>query len=468
MNLQSIITNFNNDINLKLDNSEYYDLTLYQKNDSNFIPFNEFPIFDTLKINMEINSVSCDAPVLIYTNWNDNTNWVDNDLWLTNLFGNNNVDYWQNILNTGTTNYTKDELIIIDTITLVELNINSGYSNYNLTVPYNDFVNYFNTTGYTFSHIILNNMVFQMSINNTIHYFKINGYDGVIGNNIGLTNDELINLFDKTKFDCENNDCCNVQVLNIKPYAYQINNDFCTNTIKRRTEKGWTLMFKFNRENVIWYNKNIFYYLGVRGDDNPENYGDNNLSFGFDENGCITWQAIRYKFECNSGTTGYTETYYIDSGKTEQTNVNYSDDFDVTIIFERNIYLNNPDKNGGYLDMVQNVRTTTPFLDFVSGATPECTYDELLSQKWYESEEFRKGTLKIYLNGKLFYKIDNWVEIIPANRGVQPFIQSWGAGTENMNDIHNGACCFKIKNIKYIEEPISYMFIQNNIEPKNC
>jgi hypothetical protein len=72
------------------------------------------------------------------------------------------------------------------------------------------------------------------------------------------------------------------------------------------------------------------------------------------------------------------------------------------------------------------------------------------------------GTLKIYLNGRPIYKLENWEEIVPSNRGTQPFIQSWGGGTGLMNNIHNGVCCFNIKSIKYYEEPLDFVHVRHN------
>ena len=73
---------------------------------------------------------------------------------------------------------------------------------------------------------------------------------------------------------------------------------------------------------------------------------------------------------------------------------------------------------------------------------------EKLNKKWWKEKQYRLGTLKIYINGRPIYKIKDWEEIIPTNRGVQPFIQSWGGGTKLMYNIHNGVCCFDIKSIK--------------------
>ena len=88
--------------------------------------------------------------------------------------------------------------------------------------------------------------------------------------------------------------------------------------------------------------------------------------------------------------------------------------------------------------------------------------NEILTKKWSDEQQRRLGTLKIYLNGRPIYKLENWEEVIPSERGVQPFIQSWGGGTGLMDNIHNGICCFNIKSIKYYEEPLDFIHVRHN------
>jgi hypothetical protein len=88
--------------------------------------------------------------------------------------------------------------------------------------------------------------------------------------------------------------------------------------------------------------------------------------------------------------------------------------------------------------------------------------NEILTQQWANERQRRLGTLKIYLNGRPIYKIEDWEEVIPSERGVQPFIQSWGGGTGLMNNIHDGVCCFNMKSIKYYEEPLGFINVRHN------
>jgi hypothetical protein len=87
---------------------------------------------------------------------------------------------------------------------------------------------------------------------------------------------------------------------------------------------------------------------------------------------------------------------------------------------------------------------------------------EILNKKWADERQRRLGILKIYLNGRPIYKLENWEEVIPSERGVQPYIQSWGGGTGLMNNIHNGVSCFDIKSIKYYEEPLDFVHVYHD------
>jgi len=58
--------------------------------------------------------------------------------------------------------------------------------------------------------------------------------------------------------------------------------------------------------------------------------------------------------------------------------------------------------------------------------------------------------------------LENWEEVVPSNRGTQPFIQSWGGGTGLMSGIHSGVSCFNIKSVRYYEEPLNYVRVRHN------
>jgi len=64
-----------------------------------------------------------------------------------------------------------------------------------------------------------------------------------------------------------------------------------------------------------------------------------------------------------------------------------------------------------------------------------------LNEKWLVEKNFRKGRLKIYINGKFFWSIENFEEIIPRALNTDkekqvgvPFNVSWGGGTQGLRE----------------------------------
>lgn len=64
-----------------------------------------------------------------------------------------------------------------------------------------------------------------------------------------------------------------------------------------------------------------------------------------------------------------------------------------------------------------------------------------LNEKWLLEKDYRKGRLKIYINGKLFWTIEDFEEIIPRALNTDkerqlgvPFNISWGGGTQGLRE----------------------------------
>ena len=259
--------------------------------------------------------------------------------------------------------------------------------------------------------------------------------------------------------------CCTIDnTLDVRPWAYKIKPDGdCPYRIKRRTEKGWTLDFVFNRENLPWSTGSIFYYLGVRDENDPKLYGDNNLSFGFTSDGRIEWKSYRYSGECINEV--YQETFYVDSGVTPVLCTNgTSKDFNITIVFDRDLRHTDCEieNAGGWNDLITGDTITNPSDVVLSGSTETYSYTEELNKDWNDERYARLGTLKIYLNGWPIYKKEGWEEIIPSTRGFQPLIQSWGGGTTGSGGIHIGVTEFNLKRVKYIEEPLNALEVRHH------
>ena len=81
---------------------------------------------------------------------------------------------------------------------------------------------------------------------------------------------------------------------------------------------------------------------------------------------------------------------------------------------------------------------------------------------WFTEEGFRRGTLKIYVNGKLFFVIENFEEIIPRLLNTPKEKQigvgyniSWGGGTQGLHDnlTFSGAYPPTPEDIVYQQDP---------------
>jgi hypothetical protein len=64
-----------------------------------------------------------------------------------------------------------------------------------------------------------------------------------------------------------------------------------------------------------------------------------------------------------------------------------------------------------------------------------------LNEKWLIDKHYRKGRLKIYINGRRFFTIENFEEIIPRGLNTDkekqvgvPFNISWGGGTQGLRE----------------------------------
>lgn len=427
MNSQNILKFWGSKLDLQLDSSEYYDYEVY-KTDLDY---------DNLVLDLD-NSISYSALTI-------------------NTTGLTNSDCFRN------------------TISLVEYDntVNDSgytYSAFTWTLPYSGFTDKLNN-----SDIILQNDVYEYTNNGKVHYFTINGYNNSLSNPFSLDLSGFTSGITGSSFSCvgkleDLENCCPIDTIpNAKPWAYQINHggglDNCSYKVKRRTERGWTIDLVLNKDGNPWSDGNMIYYLGVRNENDVNNYADNNLSFSFSDDGRIEWRAIRYSGVCITDS-GYTESFYTSSGQTPVLcSGGTSSDFNVTISFERNNFYEDCDieNKGGWNDLITGKTLNTSIKNWLTGETPSYEYIEVLNKKWAEERNRRLGTLKIYLNGRTIYKLENWEEVIPSTRGYQPMIQSWAGGTQYSGGIHNkGLSCFSFKRIKYFEEPLNFVRVRHH------
>jgi hypothetical protein len=263
-------------------------------------------------------------------------------------------------------------------------------------------------------------------------------------------------------------DCLDVDLNDIKPWEIEINTQYTGNTcdflVRKRTEYGWTLDFVFNKENIQWSGGSTFYYWGIKDESEEKNYLDNNLSFSFTGDGRIKWESYHKSGYCQTNS-GYTEINYIASG---QTNIlcsgGTSNDFNVTIVFKRNNLYTDCDilNRGGSNDLITGYTVNNP-LDVISGATEDITIIEQLNKNWLSERDYRLGTLKMYLNGRLIYKIKDWEEIVPSIRESEnEIVQIWGGGTSGSGEIHTGSTEFNLLQVKYFEEPLDFPNVKHH------
>jgi|MDTC01.2.fsa_nt_gb hypothetical protein len=276
--------------------------------------------------------------------------------------------------------------------------------------------------------------------------------------------------FSTNLIDCQgtlSDKCCGISpTLGVLPWAYRIDGHTdreCPFLLQRRTEKGWTLDFMFDKEDKPWNQGGPFYFWGVREEDNEQLYADNNLSFRFTNDGRIEWRAYRYSGSCIN--EAYKEDFYISSGQTPVLCTDgTSEDFNITIVFDRHLRLTdcNIPNDGGWNDMILGETITNAQDTILSGSTETFQYNEVLTKDWNDERYARLGTLKIYLNGWPIYKLEDWEEVIPSYRGQQPFIQSWGGGASGSGGIHEGDMNFKLKRVKYFETPMNALQVRDH------
>lgn len=295
-------------------------------------------------------------------------------------------------------------------------------------------------------------------------------YDYELDNNLNNFNTDILDLnnpitYEKLVIDSN----CLIDPLDtIKPWIIPINEQYqednCDFLVRKRTELGWTINMTFNRNDLEFTEGKTFYYWGIQNEMDERIFADNNLSFSFTNEGEILWESYRYSGYCET-QSGYTEMFYVSSGKTPTLCQNgVSNDFNITIVFERNFYLENCEilNDGGINDLIVSSELDTELNDWFTGTTTNLIITEELNKKWNKEREYRLGTLRIFLNGYQFYKIDNWEEVVPSKRSSEnDIVQIFGGGTNGYLDIHSGDTEFNILNVKYYEEPLNPLNVKH-------
>jgi hypothetical protein len=217
---------------------------------------------------------------------------------------------------------------------------------------------------------------------------------------------------------------------------------------------------------------------------------DNALGFklcGEPNNPQIGIRVLRFTGDCI--TTGSCETsgvtymtgYTVDEYCTppiypycEQVNPAYLGEehwFQLDMVWERYTWLDTCDLwyRGGLGDI-----TETKYLESLANNTVSlitvpythnCNITPLqinivnLNEKWLLDKKYREGRLKIYVNGKIFYTIENFSEIIPRGLNTDkekqvgvPYNISWGGGTQGLRENLTFTSCL-LPNGPYQQDP---------------
>jgi hypothetical protein len=156
-------------------------------------------------------------------------------------------------------------------------------------------------------------------------------------------------------------------------------------------------------------------------------------------------------------SSGYTIQTYCSTSRiydscTGTTWIEYPHWVQLNVSFERNMYLDECDLywRGGIGNLTHSAYTASMASNSVSLVRPPVTHDNLpeeqieivaLDREWIDELYYRLGKLTIYINGKKFFVIDNFEEVIPRpfndrkerQVGV-PFNISWGGGTQGLHE----------------------------------
>ena len=83
-----------------------------------------------------------------------------------------------------------------------------------------------------------------------------------------------------------------------------------------------------------------------------------------------------------------------------------------------------------------------------------------LNQRWLDDTKFRLGRLKIYINGRIFYVVEDFEEVIPRaldtdkeKQVAVPFNMSWGGGTQGLHENLTLSACTATTEGLYIQDP---------------
>jgi hypothetical protein len=142
-------------------------------------------------------------------------------------------------------------------------------------------------------------------------------------------------------------------------------------------------------------------------------------------------------------------------------------------VWERNTYFDECDlyyrgglgliSNTYYVNSLSNntVSLIEPPFTHTGGTIPEQIEVIDLNEKWLSEVDYRLGSLKIYVNGRLFFVINGFEEIIPRGLNTEkekqigvPFNISWGGGTQGLREsLTLSGCPTVLSGLTYQQDP---------------
>jgi hypothetical protein len=214
----------------------------------------------------------------------------------------------------------------------------------------------------------------------------------------------------------------------------------------------------------------------------------NNISFklcGDPKNPGIGIKVLRFTGDCvTTGTTvtgstfmtGYTiqewctDPIYSYCQNENPEFLNQEHWFLVDVVWERYLYFDKCDliNKGGLGDITETFYLESLVNNTIALIKPPYTNNKKtpeqvdiinLNNEWLLDKKFRDGRLKIYVNGKKIYTIENFEEVIPrplnADKEKQlgvPFSISWGGGTQGLHENLTFSSCSGLTS-NYIQDP---------------
>ena len=178
--------------------------------------------------------------------------------------------------------------------------------------------------------------------------------------------------------------------------------------------------------------------------------------------------------------TGYTITEYCSSNQIFDYCENLNSDYTtkehwilVDCVWERSTYFDTCDLyyRGGlglisdieYVDSLSNNSILLIQPPITQEGSPPAEEVEIvnLNERWLIEREDRLGALKIYINGRLFYVINGFEEVIPRALNTEkekqlgvPFNLSWGGGSQGLREsLTFTGCPTTLTGLTYMQDP---------------